>query len=305
MPYWKNVKVIPTHEDVFGCRAKSEKDIIQELKQFSSYAILHICTKLMLFLNSEGALDPTKQVELARQLLNQETRERLAKFVKASDSPDLAFFHHIPVLMLIKLNLEHNNSDGQEINNETTRMQLASMLISLCDTWISNERLIRHGNQKLIKKFKEGFRIYQSRQFLLEGNEPVINMLIRGRYLIDQLKQIENLKFEVLFEKETGIDVDKYLDILFMIMTQWTIKVEGKSLDEIAVRNIHQFFKHTKLDKTDLEKFMGLISFRLEEYHALDSEMLKRVGMEGDKSAINFITFMNRPILRYEDNFIK
>lgn len=304
MPYWKNVKVIPTHQDVFGVRGKTEKEVISGLREFSSAAILHICTKLMLFLNSPNALNPEKQVELVGQLLDLETRKRLAEFIKEQSTPDIVFFHHMPVLMLIKLNLEHNDVSGLEINDDATRTKFVSILVSVCDMWVTNEPLQKLGNRRMTKQFKEGFRIYQAKQFLLEGNEPVINMVARGRYLIDDLKKIPALKLEELFERGTGIKVDMYLDILFMIMTQWTIGSETKTLNEIAIRNIDRFFEQTTLKRNDIDKFLQVVGFNYADFKTLNGDMTKRVGMDGDTSINNLVLFMSKPVLRYNDNFI-
>src|SRR5262245_4995700 len=127
--YGKNILIIPTHEDIFGEKAKTEAQIIEGLKEFSSLTILHLCTKLMLFLNSDGAKTDAKQTELAHGLLNQETRERLQAFIENSDedAPNIVIFHHCPVMMMVKLNLEHNDTGGLDITTEETRTKFASL----------------------------------------------------------------------------------------------------------------------------------------------------------------------------------
>src|SRR5258708_3728968 len=141
--YDQNILIIPTHKDVFGSNGKTEVQIIEELREFSSLTIIHLCTKLMLFLNSAGAKTPKKQTELALGLLNQETREKLQAFIENSDEkdPNILIFHHCPVMMMVKLNLAHNDEKGLEITTEETRTKFASLLISLSDMWLADQRI--------------------------------------------------------------------------------------------------------------------------------------------------------------------
>ena len=53
-----NVMVIPTHNDILGVSAKTKAQIVAEMLDYSSYAILHECTKLMLLLNSDEGNSP-------------------------------------------------------------------------------------------------------------------------------------------------------------------------------------------------------------------------------------------------------
>jgi len=297
---------MPTHTELFGVKGKTESQIIDGLKEFSSFTILHMCTKLMLFLNSEGALNPKKQTELAVSILNMETRKRLANFIRKQSDPEVAFFHHMPVMMMVKLNLEHNDTAGLEINNEETRTKFVSLLVSLCDIWMMNDKIggnLKDPRQR--KRFWENFRAYQARQFLQENaTEPMLNMLARGRYLVDKARSDSRINFDEIFEKATGIKLEVYLDILLMVTAQWSINVDITKLDDISVRSTNKFFEHTKLDSKTIEKFLDVVGFKMDEYKQLNEDLLKRIGMAGDKTLVNFITFMVKPILRYEDKFL-
>ncbi len=306
--YEQNVKVIPTHEDIFGTKGKTEAEIINELKEFSSLAIVHMCAQLMLFLNSTDALSPAKQTELALGLLDNDTRKKLSEFIKerAKDTPQVAFFHHAPVMMLMKLNLGHNDINGSNIDDET-RNKFVSLLISITDIWTTTERLKTNSNSPLaIKIFKEGFRGYQARQFLQENpTEAMNNLLVRGRYLIDKARANGRLSIDKTFKKATGIDLTLYLDILLMLMPSWTINVKEMSkLPNEIVRTPTKFFAETTVNKNDIEKFLKIVGFYMADYPTLNQELLSRVDMAGDKSLINFVTFMIKPILRYDDNFL-
>lgn len=306
--YGKNIKIIPTHEDVFNEKAKSETEIIEGIKEFSSLTILHLCTKLMLFLNSSGAHSPAKQTELALGLLNQETRNRLQNFIESSeeDDPNIIIFHHCPVMMMVKLNLEHNDRDGLNVDTEETRTKFASLLISLCDIWLHNERLKGGvGNARQRRYFLEGFRAYQARQFLQENDsEPMINLLTRGRYIIDKVRADKRLDFDSTFKAATGMELTLYMDILLMLMAQWTINVDIKKLDDISVRSTEEYFKHTTLTAESIDKFLDIVGFKMDDYSELNKTNLQVIGMPNDSNLVNFITFMKKPILRYDNKFL-
>ncbi len=306
--YGKNTLIIPTHKDVFGEVAKTEAQIIDGLKEFSNLTILHTCTKLMLFLNSAGAKRPDKQTELAVGLLNQETRERLQAFIENSDedAPNILIFHHCPVMMMVKLNLEHNDESGLEITTEETRTKFASLLISLSDIWLVDNRLKGGAGDKQQRKyFIEGLRAYQARQFLQENDsEPMINLLTRGRYFLDKARADERLNFDDTFKAATGMELALYMDILLMLTVQWTINVDTAKLDDISVRSVGEYFKHTTLKAEDIDKFLDIVGFRMNDYIALNKAYLEMSGMTDDNHLANFITFMKKPILRYDDKFL-
>lgn len=290
--------VIPTHNDILGTPAKSKAQIVAEMQNYSSYAILHVCTKLMLLLNSEDGNSPKVQGSLAAELLDKGSIDRLRKFLHENSDSRQIFFHHKSVMMLIKINIEDNNSDGKDINSKEDKTLFASWLISLTSEWVPNERIAKMGR----KYFYENLRINMARQYLQETNDSVINLLARGNYMLEKMAEIKSLEFNRLFKDATGLSVELYIEILFMIMTQWTIKTDGSDLDKIAIRNTNKFFENTKLKKADIDAFMKLISFRLEDYPSLKADALERIKIKDGLE--NFIVFIEKPILTYEDNFI-
>lgn len=306
--YGKNNLIIPTHKEVFDEAAKTEAQIIDGLKEFSSLTILHICTKLMLFLSSEGAKRPDKQTELAVGLLSLETRERLQAFIENSDeeAPSILIFHHCPVMMMVKLNLEHNDEGGLELTTEETRMKFASLLISLSDIWLADDRLKGGAGDKQQRRyFIEGFRAYQARQLLQENDsEPMINLLTRGRYFLDKARADKRLSFDDTFRAATGMELSLYMDILLMLTAQWTINVDTKKLDDISVRSVEEYFKHTTLKPEQIDDFLGIVGFRVGEYSTLNKACLEMISMPEDDHLVNFITFMKKPILRYDNKFL-
>lgn len=306
--YEKNVRIIPSHQDVFGLKSKSELQIIEILKEFHSLAILHMCTKLMLFLNSSGSHNPTEQTKLAKGLLCQNDCDRLQAFIDARDEDDssIVIFHHVPVMMLIKLNLEHNDKTGLNIDTEEARTKFASILISLCDIWLNDGRFnIKSGDKRVRRYVIEGFRALQAAQLLQENNsEPMINLLARGRYLIDGVRMDIRLNFDSVFESSVGLKLSVYLDILLMIMVQWTVIVDVAKLDEESVRSTGKFFENTTLCLGDIDKFLDIVGFDMECYKEINKKYLGLINMPNDKTHNNFITFMNKPILRYEDKFL-
>lgn len=296
--FGSNIMVIPNHEDIFGLPTKSKSQITTEIKQYSSYAILHVCTKLMLLLSGDDRNSAKVQGTLAGELLDKTSVERLRKFLHAHSDSRQIYFHHASVMMLIKINIEENDPNGRDIENENDRAILASWLISLTSQWIPNERIAHRGR----KYFYENLRIQMAKQYLQESSDNVINLLARGNYLLSKVTAVESLDFNSIFQKATGLSVDLYIEILFMVMTEWTIKVEGKDLNTIAIRNTEQFFKHTRLTKEEIEAFMNIMSFSIEEYDELKQNAISRIKI--NDGIDNFIVFIERPLLRYEDNFI-
>src|SRR5882724_8692275 len=133
MSFADNIVVIPSHNDVFGVHTKSVEIIIREMSQYSSYAIIHVCTKLMLLLNSAEGTSPKVQGSVAGELLDEPSRERLLAFLRDRAGSRPQFFHHVPVLMLLKINLENNDTSGRGIETKVDKTLLASWLISLSD----------------------------------------------------------------------------------------------------------------------------------------------------------------------------
>ncbi len=307
MSYWSNIRIIPSHEDIFGIKGKSEKQIIDEIQEFNNIAILHLCSKLMLFLSSDRALQLEKQVKVAQGLLNEDARLRLRDFIVYKDNDaQMIFFHYTPVLMMIKLNLEHNDETGRDINIEDdSREKFVSLLISLSDIWLKTERLTKVGNKKSSDKFIEEFRIFQAKQTLqLNESEPMLNLMARGRYLLNIVRTDKRLDVDAIFKASTGLELDTYMNILLMVMTNWTINVEFEKLEQITVRDTEQFFKNMKINKRDIEKFLSIVGLTINEYPNYHEEMLQRVGMQNNDTLTNFITFMSKPILLYENRFL-
>lgn len=293
-----NIVTIPTHLDICGTQAKRIAQIEQELKDYSSYAVLHVCTKLMLLLTSDKANSPEVQGSLAAELLDSDSIERLRAFLKANSDSRQQFFHHKSVLMLLKLNLEKNDPEGKNIETPEDKAKIGSWLLSFTGMWIPNERIANRGR----KYFYENLRINMSQQYLQESNEKIINLLARGDYLIEKVQAVKSLEFGKLFKEATGITVELYVEILFMVMTQWTIDTGNQNLDDIAIRNVDQFFQNTKLKREDIDAFMKIIGFRIEEFDDLKKTALQKVRLNDGPD--NFIAFIEKPILLYESNFI-
>jgi hypothetical protein len=293
-----NIAIIPTHQDVFDSPYKSIEQIRNEIRSYSSYAILHVCTKLMLLLDNEKAGSPDVQGSLAAELLDKDSVERLRTFLREHSDSRQQFFHHKSVLMLIKLNLESNDPKGQNIETKEDKALVASWLFSLTAHWIPSERIAKRGH----KYFYEHLRLSMAQQYLQESNEQVINLIARGNYLLERVSAVEGLGFRKLFHESTGISVDLYIEILFMVMTHWVVDTGDIRLDDIAIRNTKQFFKNTKLKEEEIEAFMNIISFEAGEFKELHTQGLKNVKL--DDTPDNFIAFIEKPILRYGYNFV-
>lgn len=293
-----NIMVIPTHSDILGAPAKTKAQIIAEMLEYSSYAILHVCTKLMLLLNSEKGNSPEVQGSLAAELLDKDSIERLRKFLHENSDSRQVFFHQKSAMMLIKINIEDNNPDGKNIDTKEDKALIASWLISLTSEWVPNDRIAKMGR----KYFYENLRINMAKQYLQESNDSVINLLARGNYMLEKMAQVKGLEFNKLFQEATGLSVELYIEILFMMMTQWTIQTDNSDLDKIAIRNTNKFFENTRLNKNDIDAFMKLISFSIGDYPSLKADALERIKIKDGLE--NFIVFIEKPILTYEDNFI-
>jgi hypothetical protein len=78
---------------------------------------------------------------------------------------------------------------------------------------VPNERIAKMGR----KYFYENLRINMARQYLQETNDSVINLLARGNYMLEKMAEIKSLEFNRLFKDATGLSVELYIEILFMI----------------------------------------------------------------------------------------
>lgn len=301
MSYKEAVRLIPQHKDIFGTPAFSENEVIELLKGFSAPALCHFCSKLMLLLNNSAGQTQHRQLEIIKGLLDSQSKKRLQEFLisQEADLPRTTIFHHIPVLTLLKLNLLHNDEFGEDINTEASRAKAASLLMSLTDLWIPDT-----GYSRERKHFKRQFRIFSAKQFLLEGNEPLINLMARGRYLLDKVRVDPALDFDGIFYCITGITVDLYLDILVMVMVDWVTGVDLENVSGVAVRDTKRFFEKSDLSEDEIEKFMALLSFQADEFPSLNEKMLLRANLKRQDTRTNFIAFIDKPILRYGSNFM-
>ena len=79
MPLRKSVVLTPVHQDIFEKPASSVNQIIDELKMYSSNAVINICSKLSIILNTEQRKLLEVQARIARDLLNDEHWENVVK----------------------------------------------------------------------------------------------------------------------------------------------------------------------------------------------------------------------------------
>ncbi len=302
------MNVIPTHADVFKAPAKSNRQIIAELGEYNQDAITNVCSKLSITLNADHQKKVQVQARIARDLLNESHWQNVVEFEKQQitedkKNPAITLFHYIPVMMLLKLNLENNTPTGKGIQTQEDRDLLASWLLSLTEKITQN-----WGGQDLAARpfqyRKEALRRFMAKQFLLAAEaDPLMHLIGRSDAILQLVQADTRLDCNGIFENATGLTIDEYQRLIMMLLTGWKILGNEKSLDEITVRSIDEYFKHTNITRQKIEKFISLLSFEPAEYQQLQTAYSAQSKVDAGLDA-NFICFIQKPLLRYGNNFM-
>lgn len=279
---------------------------IDSLKEFHSTAIHLQCAKLAMYLQTEAAKTPIGHLQLLVQFISDSEKDNLKSFLLTDDerATDTTILHKAPLLILNKLNLEHNNEEGLSIDSTETRNKFIRLYFSICDIWLENNKLTALDSTS-VKRFKEGFRAFQARQFLQSNdNEPILNLVVRGRYLIGEVSKDKRLNFEQKFTEATGVSVRLYLDFLFMMTPHWLVNVDAESINNHVARNIEEYHRHLNIDSSTVYKLVDTLAVRREEYPELKETLLKNIGMSADDKFSNLLPFLSKPLLRLDDSLV-
>lgn len=306
MSFGKSTAVMPPYSEIYLSSRKTVRQITQEMQKYHPRAITHMCAQLSILLSSDKAMMPESQVKIAQGIMSPEARQRLKEYIEkaekgATSKPSYwGFFHSVPLMMLLKINLESNTPGGAEINTEEARNDVAMWLFSLTDMWSTGVTI--SGLPK--PRMKESLRIFNAKQWLIGTNtEPVLNTLARGMSLIKIVKRDTRINCADIFEKATGLTLEEYYSLLFMILSDWRIETTPKSLDEIAVRTPGKFFEETTVADDKVKRFISLLGFTVEEYPDLQAKYTQDAQLSEDIPT-NFLCFMHKPLLYYEDKFL-
>lgn len=307
MSYRQSVVLTITHSDIFGSAAKPNDQIVSELRAYNRYAIINICAKISLLLNAESVDSVEIQANIAKGLLPDNHWNRVVtlekKYRENRKNPSITLFHYVPVMMLLKLNLEHNDADGKQISDAVDRELIASWLLSLTEQ-VSQGQEVTSLERRPFQYRKEALRRFFARQFLLNAEaDPLINLVGRSEAVLGFVKADARLDCEHIFNDATGLTIDEYQQLLFMMLTGWKVMDKKKSLDEITVRSIDQYFKHTDIPREKIEKFVELLSFDAADYPGLQAAYSTDAKVD-PKSPTNFICFIHKPLMKYGDNFM-
>lgn len=306
MSYSSNVRVIPTHQNVFGEPGMKLSEIIESLKDFHSTTIHIQCAKLAMYLQTDEGKESVGHIKLLVHFLFDEAKQNLRAFLLEDDerTVDTNILHKAPLLIISKLNLENNTEEGLNIEDAETREKFIRIYFSVCDLWLETSRLDRL-DRAGVKKFKESFRAYQARQFLQSNdNEPLINLVARGRYLVEEVSKNTRLNFKKHFRDATGVELNLYLDFLFMMTPHWLVNVELDKVDEQVIRNLDEYHKHLNINKKKILKLLDTLAVNRDEFPKLRDNLLEMVGMSGKDQFSNLLPFISKPLLRFDDNFV-
>lgn len=306
MPFGKSTAVMPEYKAIYLTERKSIQQIVREMQDYHPRAITHMCAQLSILLSGDKAMTAENQVKIAQGIMSLGVRERLKEYIEKAEKDGTrkpsywGFFHSVPLMMLLKLNLENSNHEGSEIDTESARDLFASWLFALMEIW-STEVVITNHPKKYVK---ENLRAFNARQWLLGTNtEPVLNSLGRGMSIIKLVKKDSRIDCAKIFQGATGLSLEEYFSLLMMVLADWRIETVPKSLDEIIVRSTKKFFEQTTITEDKIEKFIDLLGFTAEEYAGLQAVYTQDAQL-GKDIPTNFLCFMHKPIMRYEDKFL-
>jgi hypothetical protein len=305
MPLRKSVVLTPTHQDIFERPASSIEQIIVELRAYSYAAVINVCSKLSITLNVEQRKLIEVQARIARDLLNDEHWENVLKAERKEKkednrNPSIAIFHYVPVMMLLKLNLEYNTDGGEDIQTQEDREFIASWLISLNEHFTATKEL----GTRTFEYRKEALRMFFSQQFLLVAEpDPFAHLIARSEAMLGFVKADNRLDCEAIFKDATGLTIEEHQQLTTLLLTGWKISGKEQNLDEITVRSIHQYFSQTNVDADIVEKYITLLSFTSDSYGDLQKGYSENA--KADPGHItNFLCFINKPLMRFGDNFM-
>jgi hypothetical protein len=308
MPMRQSTVIIPKYADVFKIPVKKDAQIIAELCEYDSNAVINVCSKISITLNADLQKRLEVQAKIARDLLNDEHWQNVLDFEKQQleedeNNPSITIFHHVPVMMLLKLNLENNTASGKDIQTDEDRDLLASWLIALTEK-ISQDTEAKNLSLRPFQYRKEALRMFFAKQFLLSAEpDPLIHLVGRSEAILGFIKADNTLDCQTIFVSATGLTIDEYQHLLMMLLTGWKILGDEKTLDEIAVRSIDQYFTHTNLPREKIKRFVNLLSFDITEYAELQKQYSTQANVKANINT-NFICFIQKPLLKYGDNFM-
>jgi hypothetical protein len=272
---------------------------IELISTFDRDALSIICAKLTLFLTSDGSKDMQNHLTLIEAFIGGERFKILQKSLEQHTRDNVMILAKETVLMLSKLNLEHNKPGGYTVSTPSERDCVARILFSLNSLWMDLDARRPPGSRGDRKGTYESLRISMAKQYLSGTEGQVINLLARGNSLVQKMIKRGKIDVENTFLTATGMELELYMDMIFMIIIGWSIDPDINNIDEIVLKDFRTYFSNSDISSHDIDAFAKILSFDANHYNKLNKEMLERVGMVNKDQFDTFLTFMVKPLMSF------
>jgi len=216
-------------------------------------------------------------------------------FNSHQDSANKALVNDQIILALMKLNNEHNQQGGKDLQDEHDRHEFGRIILSMNAIWLDMKTVRPYGRKGGSKGLTETLRASHAIQFLtVGGSDPVMNLLVRGNYFIDEISKDNRIDFARIFEDATGIELKNYVDLVFIISLGWTV-VELDKISKNIFKDISTYFLNTNIPKEQLDCFIDLVSFDANNFKSLNKDYMTQIGLKSD-NLYSHIVFLLKPL---------
>lgn len=296
--YGTKIGVVIGHKEVYGTKGYTLNALIDALKAYDQLAVNVILSTIVLLVSHEETRQGgfPRHISILSYFLAPDAIQRAESYFDShQDGANQALIHDQIILALMKLNNEHNQQGGKNLQGEHDRHEFGRIILSMNAIWLDMKTVKPHGRQGGSKGLKESLRALQAIQFLtVGGSDPVLNLLVRGNYFIEEISKDNRIDFARIFEESTGIELKNYVDLVFTISLGWTV-VELDKISENIFKDISTYFLNTNIPKQQLDKFIDLVSFDADNFKELNQDYLTQIGLKYD-SLYSHIVFLLKPL---------
>ena len=296
--YETKIGVVIGHKEVYGIEGYTLSALIDALKAYDQHAVNVILSTIMLLVSHEETRHGgfPRHISILSYFLAPDAVKRAESYFNSDkDSANQALVHDQIILALMKLNNEHNQQGGKDLQDEHDRYEFGRIILSMNAIWLDMKTVRPYGRQGGSKGLTETLRASQAIQFLtVGGSDPVMNLLVRGNYFIDEISKDKRIDFAHIFEDATGIELKNYVDLVFTISLGWTV-VELGEISENIFKDTSTYFSNTNIPKTQLDKFINQVSFEADNFNALNKDYMTQIGIKND-SLYSHIVFLLKPL---------
>ena len=304
--YETKLGVVIGHKEVFGTKGYSLQALIVALKEFDQLAVNAILSAMILLVAHEETRKGgfVKHVSIMSYFLAPDAVKNAEKYFNHhQDGAIQALLHDQIILALMKLNNEHNAPGGKDLQQEAGRHAFGRIILSMNAIWLDVKTVKPHGRQGGSKGLKETLRALQAIQYLtVGGSDPVLNLLVRGNYFIDEVRKDKRIDFARIFNDTTGIELENYVDLVFTISLGWTV-VDFDKISDNIFKDISTYFSNTNIPQEQLDRFIELVSFDVKDFQSLNQDYMKRINLKKD-NLYSHIVFLLKPLSRDNNRLI-